>query len=177
MLWSPSWFQEQWTCTYLSRGGSVVPSLCHTAVAELPTDQFPSKPCHYYCCTDRRQLAACSRIRKFFFFLVAISTAAPPLPAPLPPAPCGSFFVQVPLPVPGVCTMSVRAFGERFAACPEPEFALPGVRELPALSFPLTLLLRYCLWRARGAGGCGRLQGRWWRVFVVVVAVEEETMV
>lgn len=38
--------------------------------------------------------------------------------------------------------MSVKAFGKRFATCPEPEFALPGVRELPALSFPLSLLLR-----------------------------------
>lgn len=49
---------------------------------------------------------------------------------------------QVPLPVPGVCTMTVRAFGNRFARCPQPEFALPGVRELPPLSFPLGLLLR-----------------------------------
>ncbi|CAN0309413.1 unnamed protein product, partial [Ectocarpus sp. 12 AP-2014] len=38
--------------------------------------------------------------------------------------------------------MSIKAFGERFSACPEPEFALPGIRELPALSFPLGLLLR-----------------------------------
>lgn len=38
--------------------------------------------------------------------------------------------------------MSVKAFGERFWPCPEPEFALPGIRELPALSFPLGLLLR-----------------------------------
>eukprot|EP00752_Nemacystus_decipiens_P001367 g1356.t1 len=50
--------------------------------------------------------------------------------------------LEVPLPVPGVCAMSTRAFGKRFAACPEPEFSLPGIRELPALSFPLGLLLR-----------------------------------
>ncbi|CAM9215574.1 unnamed protein product [Scytosiphon promiscuus] len=50
--------------------------------------------------------------------------------------------LEVPLPVPGVCAMSVKAFGERFWPCPEPEFALPGIRELPALSFPLGLLLR-----------------------------------
>ncbi|CAM9452689.1 unnamed protein product, partial [Ectocarpus sp. 8 AP-2014] len=49
--------------------------------------------------------------------------------------------LEVPLPVPGVCAMSIKAFGERFSACPEPEFALPGIRELPALSFPLGLLL------------------------------------
>ena len=54
----------------------------------------------------------------------------------------GVSVTQVPLPVPGVCAMSARAFGKRFAACPEPEFSLPGIRELPALSFPLGLLLR-----------------------------------
>lgn len=45
--------------------------------------------------------------------------------------------------MPGVCAISVRAFGEGFASCPEPEFSLPGVRELPALSFELGLLLRW----------------------------------
>eukprot|EP00903_Cladosiphon_okamuranus_P012628 g11814.t1 len=50
--------------------------------------------------------------------------------------------LELPLPVPGVCAMSAKAFGKRFAACPEPEFSLPGIRELPALSFPLGLLLR-----------------------------------
>ncbi|CAM9530596.1 unnamed protein product [Chrysoparadoxa australica] len=59
-------------------------------------------------------------------------------PPPLLDAAVFQLALEVPLPIPGVCKLSLQAFSHRYS------FYLPGVAHLPALSFSLKLLLQ-CL--------------------------------